>query len=78
MDNAAALAAIRTLPLRQDVRWIDLPFLFPGRVIEATRNPALGLFGAIDLQDAELAARVVELHNASLPASQATKGGADA
>lgn len=55
------------LPLRQNVRWIDLSFLFPGRVVEAVRRESgvdgEGKFGACDLGSPEVAAKVVEYHN---------------
>lgn len=67
--------AIHELPLRKDVRWIDMSFMFPGKVIEETKrtfdpenpaDPATGKWAAIDLETAECAAKVVDAHNSWL------------
>jgi hypothetical protein len=58
--------ALSLVPLRQDVKWVDLSFLFPGRIVEDVRNPQTGKFGAVDFGDADAAAHIVELHNARL------------
>ncbi len=68
MSNAPELIdLIHKLPLRQEVRWLDLSFLFPGKVIEQIkRKPgeeAEGKWAAVDLDSAAMAAEVVRIHN---------------
>lgn len=68
--------AIHELPLRRDVRWLDMSWLDPGIVIEETKRP-MGVegerkWGAVNLSDPELAAQVVKIHNEWL---EANKGG---
>lgn len=73
--------AVHELPLRKDVRWIDLSWLFPEKpvIIEETKrpfndvypgDPATGKFGAIEMCDAECAAAVVACHNEWLEQQQ--------
>jgi len=66
MPTASELEALKLVPLRQDVPWIDLSLLFPGTICENIKNPEHGKFGAVDLGSAEAAARIVELHNQTL------------
>lgn len=64
------LEACALVPLRQNVRWCDLSYLFPGRIVEEERLPpgheGEGKFGAVDIGSSEAAARLVEAHNAAL------------
>ncbi len=59
--------AVHQLPLRREVKWIDMSFLLPGKVIEQMkRKPgekAAGNWACVDLDSAELAAEVVRIHN---------------
>lgn len=64
------LEAIHALPLRKNVRWIDLSYLYPGLISEAEKSPA-GTeaefkFASVNLEDSLIAAEVVKLHNEHL------------
>lgn len=66
-DTQEKIDAVHELPLRTEVKWVDMSFLFPGKVIElAKRKPgekAAGKWAGVDLDSAELAAEVVRIHN---------------
>ena len=59
--------AAHELPLRKDVRWIHMTPLFPGKIIEETKrepgDEAAGKWAAVDLENEDAAAQVVECHN---------------
>jgi len=65
--TAEQIEAIHELPLRKNVRWLDLSFMFPGKIIEEMKrewgDEAENKWACVDLEDAECAARVVEAHN---------------
>lgn len=67
--------AIRSLPLRWDVKWIDLSAIFPGIIQESIKREELGRFGAVNLESKELAAEVVRLHNEELEKEKVNEQG---
>lgn len=65
------IEAIHKLPLRKDVRWIDMSRIIPGKIIEEkkrTDGEAQGKWVGVDLECPECAAAVVAVHNEWLEA----------
>lgn len=69
--------AVHQLPLRRDVRWIDMSRVAPGVIMEADKrqfdpdnpaDPAVGKWASVNVRSAELAAMIVECHNEWLAA----------
>lgn len=65
--------AVHKLPLRQDVPWIDMSFMFPGKIFEEVKrepgDEAAGKWACVDMEHAECAAQIVECHNEWLKAN---------
>lgn len=70
MPTQKELDACKLLPLRQNVKWVDLSFLFPGIIIEEERDPKHGKFNSVDLENTELAAMLVKTHNESIKGAE--------
>lgn len=67
MATQEQIDALKELPLKWEVRWIHLKDLFPGKVIEEEKNEDLDYkFGAVDMQNPDLADEIVRVHNKAI------------